>query len=145
MTHQPLTVHCENTDPWGGYSIIESDDGGVTWYLAEPVIHFDGAYCGALQNVLTPGPRTNHWLNTFEGSSAVGVAIQQLAHEATHVILGNSRDEGLVECTAYRNVWNYIKMLPINWKQRQAVYLGAKYEHFGKPTTGEYANYRSVC
>jgi hypothetical protein len=125
--------------------VVLVSENGLQWAWSEDhTIYLDGGDCGALQNVLTPGGRTFHWERTFDGSGSIGQAMMHLEHEVTHVRL-LSTDEGLVECTAYKNVWQDIKTLPLDWKVKQAVYKGAAYNHFAKPTTGPDAAYRSVC
>jgi hypothetical protein len=145
MVGAPTTVECFETGQWyAGFVVMVSRDDGETWRNEDGVIHLDGADCGALRNVLTPTKRTVRWMRSYDGGATVGQALMHLAHEATHISL-QSDDEGLVECTAYRNLLQYVKLLPLSWKERQAVYEGAKYNHFAKPTTGPGAEYRSAC
>ena len=99
--------------------------------LTEPtVIHLDGELCGALNNVLQPGPRTAQWLRTAPGYQMVGSAIQILTHEAMHLRL-LSADEGHVECVAVRNVWQSVRLLPLVPQIRKLVYIAAVQTHSG--------------
>lgn len=140
LVGSPVTVLCfpeSPDDEWGGFVV-----------LPEPIIYLQGSKCGALLNVLHPGPRTGAWLRTFDGQQDVGYALMSFTHEATHLIefLGQgaavSNDEGLTECTAFRNAWNVTRMLSLPWKVRLAVYHAVEHAHYGKSPTGAY---RTVC
>jgi hypothetical protein len=140
---QDTHVSCfEQTGDTAGFVILIGD--GTHWTWPDHTIYLRGQDCGALQNVLTPGPRTAQWERSFDGYQTIGSAYLHLVHEATHVLL-LSDDEGLVECTAYRNVYNDEKLLPLDWKLRRLVYLGADYTHHAMPTSGLYSVYRNVC
>lgn len=141
----PVTVEC--FAPGGflaGYVIATASvEDGYVWHM-QHVIHLTGDECGSLQNALQPTDRTLRWMHTWDGSGLVGQAFIHLLHEATHISL-SSIDEGLVECTAYRNLWPSLRYLNLDWRARQLVYRGGENTHLQLPTKGKYAEYRSVC
>ena len=143
LVGQPTFVVCVPTDPNGEAA------GWVN--LPEPIIYLDGHLCGALTNTLKHSPRTMRWARTFDGGQTVGYAFLAYLHEITHLIEYHSNDptsaydEGLTECTAWRNTWPMLRVLGLDWKARRSVYQGAYNYHFGKPTAGINAAYRSVC
>lgn len=99
-----------------------------------PVIYVAGDFCGALRRYHN---RTFLKRHLFE----VGAAILAVTHEAMHLKL-MSKDEGLVECTAWRNVWNSIKLLTPSPTSRKLIYEGARESHFSKAPHGPY---RTEC
>jgi hypothetical protein len=124
----------------GGYVWLTSENGAQWVWTEGHTIYLDGEFCGALQNVLTPGPHTKHWEHTDDGKYALGAAMMTLEHEVTHVRL-LSIDEGLVECTAYRNVWQDVKVLPLSRRMQKIVYAYAAQSHKDIHDP----EYRSVC
>lgn len=68
-----------------------------------------------------------------------GDYLETLVHEAFHIRL-LSADEGLVECTALRNLWSVLTSLGIRGKVRDKLYRGAVFAHGGLPN-----EYRTVC
>lgn len=140
----PVTVTCfphSDDGPYAGYV-----------YLDHPgEINLDGALCGALLNVLHPGPRTARWLRSFDAQQDVGYAYLALTHEATHLIEYRDQgaivanDEGLTECTAIRNIYPRLALLHLPPRVRSGVYTAALNTHKSYPTTGINSVYRSVC
>lgn len=129
LTGFPVTVECFPIDP-------DSNLAGYV-YPGTTVIHLHGALCGALVNTF----RNPEWMTGRNYAfNLVGMAVLVLTHEATHLAL-DSGDEGLVECTAYRNVYNAIKQLPLDWRARQLVYQQAKWFHGSRNLTGPYRTY----
>lgn len=140
LAGKPVTVSCfAPDDVYQGYVNAVSYNLGITWEF-DTVIHLDGEQCGALQNILTPGPTTLRWLHTRQGNYRTGNALLTLTHEATHIALA-SVDEALVECTAYHNVYNAARLLPLSWKDRNAVAASAQQTH----TDYDVPEYRTVC
>lgn len=143
LVGQPTTVQCVPPDPL--------NDAAGWVILPEPIIYLDGRLCGSLLNVLKGSPRSMRWVRSFDGGQDVGYAFLALVHESTHLIEYHGADptlaydEGLTECTAWRNTWPYLKLLGLDHKARKSVYLGAYNYHYGKPTTGINASYRSRC
>lgn len=66
--------------------------------------------------------------------------IMTLVHESYHISL-NSTDEGLVECMAYRNVWNVLKSFGYSSYHNKILWSIIKWEH----NTQLPAEYRTVC
>jgi hypothetical protein len=108
--------------------------GGFVYEDFSPVIYLAGDFCGALRRYYNPRfLRTHQWV--------VGQATLALTHEAMHLKL-RSNDEGRVECTAWRNVWQTVKLLTNNPTARTLIYSGAKWFHFSKAVAGPY---RTEC
>ena len=123
------------------------EDGGFVYFIdgkPEHIIHLDGRYCGALKNVLYPGPRTAHWLTTFDGGESVGWAYEALVHEALHIRLAQE-NEGIVECTTVRNAWDALSSyyLPLKPKVRKHVYQAMLRKH--RSIIEAYPYYGTVC
>lgn len=138
----PVTVDCYPDNP-------DNIDAGWVDLYDLTVIHMEGWRCGAIRNALNlDNPRTMHWALTYDGSGDIGYALMTLQHEAAHLTLAYTQgldaahDEGLTECTAYRNVWNTIKVLTTSPTLRRLVWFQTGYSHYGKSPTGPY---RTVC
>jgi hypothetical protein len=136
-------VDCYTPDnQLAGYVWLTGDEAGNwTW---DGTIYLDGRTCGAIENALANSPRNQRFLRTEEGSYILGDAMLTLEHEALHARL-LTPDEGIVECTAYRNLWSALDYLHLPWKVKREVYLGGQWSHEQIPTTGEWSEYRSVC
>jgi hypothetical protein len=108
--------------------------GGFVYEDFSPVIYLNGNYCGALRRYYNPRFLDQHIF-------LVGQVTLALTHEAMHLKL-RSNDEGRVECTAWRNVWQTIKLLTPNVRARKLIYTGASWFHFSKNPHGPY---RTEC
>lgn len=130
----PVTVSCdlpENGDAAGEVVFVNGSP--------EHVIHLIAWECASLARA---GDR--RYVRSFEGGLDLGESIENLTHEATHIALA-STDEGLVECTAYRNTWHSLHLLPLTSRAVRQIWWAAGYRHYSFPTTGVNAIYRSVC
>lgn len=118
-----VEVKCYSPEDYPGDAAFVYED----W---SPVIYIAGDFCGALRRHYDPTFLKRHHYK-------VGAAILALTHEAMHLKL-QSADEGVVECTAWRNVWNSIKLLTSSPTARKLIYAGAREFHFGKALHGPY-------
>lgn len=68
-----------------------------------------------------------------------GGALEAILHEALHIAL-QSHDEGIVECTAWRNRWQFVRLFHLPaWVSRMEL-AGMTWSHDQMP-----ANYRQSC
>jgi hypothetical protein len=122
----PMHTECAPSDPdYYGWTFLTetSEDDGATWtILTEPYIYISGDICTELARLadysankrffkrpkIVPRSKAGEpqivWVGDNEHIYNAGAALLTLVHESLHVKLA-SDDEGLVECTAIRNVW----------------------------------------
>lgn len=112
----PTTIACDSDDARGGYVRFDG------------VIHLQPWICTALANPTT-------------SQQDVAFAMLALQHEATHILL-NSSDEGLVECTAFLNRWQLVRLFKLPAWQARWLMAGEVLAHRDgwRPPA-----YRSVC
>ncbi len=129
----PITIRC--------FPRLQSGADGLTWHLSDgtttwwqPTIDLPNSLCRGLDNLerhnLTQRPGTVYTMAT---------AIFVVTHEAYHIQL-NSEDESLVECTAYRNIYNVIKSYGYDSRETTKLYKAAKAYHLAAGP-----DYRKVC
>ena len=137
-----ITTYCvspeEMPDGAEGYVGISTSNEGTTVF---PEIYMDGSICGLARLALNYFTLTRH-VRAYADSDGVtqdiALALLAIRHEVEHVVL-QSGNEGLVECTAVRNVWNDIVPLFPLVKARE-VYKRAREWHLLAPPV-----YRTVC
>lgn len=107
----PTTVHCSRDVPANMYGytnqVSEIDDEGNIRTYFEPDIYLNPAICSNIRLLYYRNIKSYYWQIN---------ALETLIHESYHIRL-NTRDEGLVECTAMRNLWNYL--LPYGFTRAQ--------------------------
>lgn len=144
MAGKPVSVECvPRNDYWEGMTVLTSADMGKTWEN-DGTVYMIGEDCGALMNVFRARAGSRKaltWVRTFNGTQIVGSSIDTLLHESTHVRLLEP-NEGIVECTAYRNLWPWVRRIigSPHWKLAQNVYRAGKTAHFALPH-----DYTEVC
>ena len=137
-----ITTYCVSPEamPDGaeGYVGISTSSEGT---IVFPEIYMDGSICGLAHLALNYFTLTRH-VRAYADSDGVtqdmALALLAIRHEVEHVVL-QSGNEGLVECTAVRNVWNDIVPLFPLVKARE-VYKRAREWHLLAPPV-----YRTVC
>lgn len=139
---RPVIVHCYPDggvdDLREGYTPALTDP--VTGVVTlEPVIFLNGDLCGSLWTAMNWRGQRDWLRNWWTTSQAVGAALLVLEHEAMHVRL-QSLDEGLVECTAFQNVWPMLVSLRLPRWFRVSTWDGIEAAH---ANTAE--QYRAVC
>ena len=143
LAGQPVTVSCE--DPGGmdgaaGYVWVSSTNDAPDVF--DSVIHLDGYLCGWIRVAVryyVTGPRVQRWAVAMDNPYFIGGALLVLQHEALHVRM-QSKDEGVVECAAARNVWNLVHSFAFPRRLEHDVYQGALDLH-----EAEQGAYRGVC
>ena len=122
LVGQPTAVRCDPIDASG----LRAGD----TQLDEHWVRLYG-YCPAL-------------VRSFRGDYSkwrdLGTAALVLTHEAVHQRL-QSADEGLVECTAVRNVWRTVRLLHLPPRVERLVYAAALDSH----ARIHDPRYRAVC
>lgn len=105
----PMHIVCvspeEMEGSWGYIWSTTDGEGKVTVFN---YIYVDGALCGWAHlaiNYPLLSRKARRFANTDNSVFWAGLALLVIRHEVTHVIL-QSIDEGLVECTAVKNLWN---------------------------------------
>lgn len=158
FTRQPVTISCDTLgvpSPIDGNTMDADADGEVFWSPVDdsprvilPTIHVWAFECTqALSANRRHDPAPTAW-SEFAGHRVDDLAGSPLAvmlHEAMHIAL-QSNDEGLVECTAYRNDWALVRQLHLSALDAGMVFQGMRARHFDfLPTDPAEAAYRAVC
>lgn len=149
----PVTISCDADASFLDAAQIQAQgyDGPLSGYVLRgadgrfiPVIHLRRSLCVAVEHV--DHKRARHpiafaSLKTGQriDSARGAYALEAMEHEAMHIRL-ESGDEGLVECTAWRNRWPLVELLHLKPWVARIVMNTMTDRHDQLP-----APYRTIC
>lgn len=149
----PVVISCDTPgvpSPIDGHTLAKENDGQV-WRVdpddpSSPirnVVHVSTDTCWAAQTTnrhRDPNPTAFFTYHGQRVDQTSGAALEVLLHESLHVSL-QSADEGLVDCTAYRNAWALARQFGLPAWEAHMLLVGIQWRH--AVAVGD--EYHTVC